>query len=231
MFSIAKKIISVSFSLFLFTITSLVHLQAQEQQASQLPPEMIDFQHFSTKEGLGNAVVYDIVQDKQGFLWLSTGNGISRYDGYTFKNYRPDKENPRAIGSGAAIHMYLDSRNRLWIANLNKGLYRYDQKKDHFISYHHDPGDPFSISSNNVYDIAEDQQGVIWVSTLNTGLNRYDEAKGQFIRYNHESDNDNSVSSDKTYAILVDSQNDLWIIVMAGIEGTDKNALLPRYFT
>jgi len=49
---------------------------------AKLPPKMIDFENFTTKDGLSNPVVYDIVQDRNDFLWFATGNGLSKFDGY-----------------------------------------------------------------------------------------------------------------------------------------------------
>ncbi|MDG2392316.1 MAG: two-component regulator propeller domain-containing protein, partial [Thalassotalea sp.] len=52
---------------------------------SQAP---LKFQQFSTEQGLSQSSVYSIAQDKEGFLWIATQDGLNRYDGYEFKYYR-----------------------------------------------------------------------------------------------------------------------------------------------
>lgn len=178
---------------------------------TKLPPEIIDFEHLTIKDGLANMVIYDILQDKQGFLWLSTGTGISRYDGYQFKNYLPDKNNPDAIGKGPALRLYIDRKDRLWVTVLGSGLFCYDGSGDRFIRFQHDPENPHSISSNNPYALTEDDQGFLWVTTIDAGVNRFDESTGHFERFRHDPDNPNSISGNRSFGIFKDSRGDLWI--------------------
>ena len=204
--------------IFTFAILALFCLSGSPVQAQKpnnkltlLPPKTIDFERLTSKDGLASLVIYDIVQDKHGFLWFATGNGLSRYDGYTFKNYLPDKDNPNAIGSGSAIRLYKDCQDRLWVAVIGKGLFRYDEKKDHFIVYQHDPDNPHSLSSNNPYSMVEDDRGFLWITTIDAGLNRYDEKNNRFIHYRHDPDHPDSIPSDKLFAIYFDSHGLLWI--------------------
>ena len=184
--------------------------------ASDLPPDIINFKRYAADEGLANLVVYDIVQDSDGFIWISTGKGISRFDGYEFKNYLPDKNDPNSIGNGPAIDIFIDSRERMWISVISEGLYLYEKHEDHFIAYKHDPEREDSLSSDNPYSIAEDNDGNIWIATFDKGLNLLDEENGSFTHIKHDPDNMNSLSSDQIFAIVVDSFNVLWISTVDG---------------
>lgn len=65
--------------LLLFNILSFVSLQSQ--------PSCV-FTQYTTKDGLIQKTISYILQDRKGFIWVSTWDGINRFDGYTFKNYK-----------------------------------------------------------------------------------------------------------------------------------------------
>ncbi len=84
-----------------------------------------NYVHYDTKDGLAGSTVYDMCQDKEGFLWFATENGLSRYDGTRFKNYTvkdglPDNE---------VLKIFADSKGRLWIGTFNKEICYYYQGK------------------------------------------------------------------------------------------------------
>ncbi|MGL1891603.1 MAG: response regulator [Spirochaetaceae bacterium] len=180
-------------------------------------PKEINFESYGADEGLSNLVVYDIVQDSKGFIWLGTGNGISRFDGYDFVNYLPDEDSPNSIGSGPAVDVFIDSSDRLWIAVVNGGLFLYNEESDNFLPYINDPDNENSLSSNSTYSITEDLDGNIWVSTIDKGINRLDEKTGNFTHFRHDPDDINSLSTDRIGAILIDNDNVLWITTFIGI--------------
>ena len=74
-----KKIICLSISCW-FTFNFNTSLRAQSKQLA--------VERFSAEDGLPNTIIFDIVQDQQGYIWLATQDGLVRYDGYRFFNYR-----------------------------------------------------------------------------------------------------------------------------------------------
>src|SRR5678816_724391 len=58
----------------------------------------IRFTHLSTEQGLSQSRVDHMLQDRRGFIWIGTYNGLNRYDGYGFKTYKPDPDNPNSLG-------------------------------------------------------------------------------------------------------------------------------------
>lgn len=82
-----------------------------------------NYVHYDTKDGLAGSTVYDLCQDKDGFMWFATENGLSRFDGKTFKNYTvkdglPDNE---------VLKVFADSRGRIWISCFSKEVCYYYQ--------------------------------------------------------------------------------------------------------
>jgi ligand-binding sensor domain-containing protein len=85
----------------------------------------LSYIHYDTKDGLAGSTVYDMCQDKVGFLWFATETGLSRYDGKEFKNFTikdglPDNE---------VLRVYTDSRGRVWIMTFKKAVAYYYQNK------------------------------------------------------------------------------------------------------
>lgn len=77
-----------------------------------------NYVHYDTKDGLASSIVYDVCQDKNGFIWYATDNGLSRYDGTNFKSYTvkdglPDNE---------VLRIFADSKGRVWISTFNKEI-------------------------------------------------------------------------------------------------------------
>ncbi|WP_207497214.1 ligand-binding sensor domain-containing protein [Aridibaculum aurantiacum] len=68
------------------------------------------FKHFQVENGLSNNAVVCSIQDKLGFLWFGTKDGLNRFDGYTFKTFRTDANNPGSIGSNFIHTLYEDPR-------------------------------------------------------------------------------------------------------------------------
>ena len=86
-------------------------------------PQSIHFNHLTTEDGLSNNNVYDIIQDKLGFIWFATDDGLNRFDGYDFKIYRNDP-------AGKAVHRS-DRRLPAGIRQVQTGLRQIFQRLPH----------------------------------------------------------------------------------------------------
>ncbi len=89
------------------------------------------FRHFSTEDGLAHIAVNTIYQDSYGYLWLGTWNGLSRYDGYRFRNYIFDAMDPLSLTHGTIYAINENSRGELWVGT-EAGLDHYLRSKDRF---------------------------------------------------------------------------------------------------
>jgi hypothetical protein len=79
--------------------------------------------NYDTKDGLASSVVYDICQDKDGFLWFATESGVSRFDGTHFRNFTHEDGLP----SNSIIKVFADSKGRVWMSSLNTSVCYYYQ--------------------------------------------------------------------------------------------------------
>ena len=91
-------------TLYVFLLCLYTSLTVAAQPLCQI-------KHFSVNSGLSQGVVVNIMQDKKGFLWFATWNGLNKFDGYTFKNYKAKTE---IYGANLMItvHIYLIFRQR-----------------------------------------------------------------------------------------------------------------------
>ncbi|WPU92131.1 two-component regulator propeller domain-containing protein [Mucilaginibacter sabulilitoris] len=90
------------------------------------------FRHYQVEQGLSNNTVYCTIQDKRGFLWMGTKDGLNRFDGYTFKTFRHSATDKKSISSDMIHALCLDKNGNLWIGN-DLGIDRYDPKTESFV--------------------------------------------------------------------------------------------------
>ncbi|MCW8803167.1 MAG: triple tyrosine motif-containing protein, partial [Ignavibacteriaceae bacterium] len=174
------------------------------------------FEHLTTGNGLFQNVVYSVLQDSRGYLWVGTQDGLNRYDGYNFKVYKYESGNPNSISHNEVETLYIDKDDILWIGTLGGGLNKYNSETENFISYKADKNNQFSISSNLVMAIYEDEEGTLWIGTDGDGLNRFDRNSGQFTSYKHSPMDSSSLSNDKVFAICEDQFGNFWIGTFGG---------------
>jgi two-component system, sensor histidine kinase ChiS len=182
----------------------------------------IQFKHLSLKEGLSQSTVLAILQDKEGFMWFGTQDGLNKYDSYQFTVYRHNPQEAHSLSKNEIFTLYEDSQGILWIGT-NGGLNQFDRLKDRFIRYLHDPQNPNSLSSDTIWSIYEDNTGNLWIGTDGGGLNQFDRQTNQFIHYQHDSNNPNSLSHSSVWPIFQDKAGTLWV----GTDGGGLNKFDP----
>lgn len=186
----------------------------------------ISFQRISLEQGLSQSIVESIVQDRKGFMWFGTEDGLNRYDGYGFTVIKNDPNDINSLSYNQVLTVYEDKLGMIWIGTFNGGLNKYDPETKKFKRFQHDPHNPASLSNDIVRSIYEDKSGVLWIGT-ERGLNRLVPANSpgdsiKFVRYFNEAGNSNSLCSNRVRAIYEDESSLLWV-------GTDRglSQLIP----
>ncbi len=184
------------------------------------------FDHLTIENGLSQSVVNSILQDKKGFLWFATNDGLNRYDGYNFKVFRHDPHNPTSISNNLTTKLYEDPKGRLWVGTRGGGLNRLNTDTERFVHFRHDPTDPSSLSYDNVSALFAEENGTFWVGTAGGGLNRYNERSGQFDRLGQPREgtnnlDNNNLDNNKVFAIAADLQGNLWLGTEGGLSHFD----------
>jgi signal transduction histidine kinase/ligand-binding sensor domain-containing protein len=165
--------------------------------------------------GLPAEAVTAIYQDRAGFLWIGSREGLYLYDGYAFRVFEHDVSDPGSISDNDIRTIYEDGSGRLWIGTNTGGLNRLDRVTWTFDHFRHDSADPSSISHDSIYGILEDGEGVLWVGTQ-IGLNRFVPETGGFERLLSDPGNPGSLSHNYVYPVYEDSDGTLWIGTVGG---------------
>ena len=161
------------------------------------------FDNFTQEDGLSNNMVQCIYQDKEGWMWFGSSQGLNRYDGYKFRTYRSDDGSSHAMMGSLVRCVYQDKKGNYWVGTENGGLNKFDLHTESFTKIR-------IRNSNKVYSansICEDRNGRLWVGT-EQGL-CYLDNHGNLQYYNVQSDQHDGLIDIKK--ILVDKQNNLWI--------------------
>ncbi len=129
------------------------------------------FEFFSQEDGLSNNQVQCIYQDKRGFMWFGTSQGISRFDGYRFTRFVSKPGDSASLRGNLVRTLCEDSRGNLYAGTENGGLNLFDREKETFIPVFRAFGEavPENISVN---EVREDEQQRLWIGTDN-GVWRY----------------------------------------------------------
>lgn len=173
------------------------------------------FESIGTDEGLSNNHISYIFQDRKGFLWISTQDGINRFDGYGFKHYKHIPGDVNSLSDYAANHIFEDSRGTFWIST-REGLNEFNPATEKFI--HHKPlkDSNNGIISEKIVSACEDRSGNIWIATRN-GLNLFDIKSRTFKHYLSNPADKRSLSYNYVTAVFQDSKGNLWVGTQLGL--------------
>lgn len=168
--------------------------------------------------------VYDIVQDRDGEIWIVTQVYLMRLDrgANDFVRYRYASEEPGGIAQNAFPVIHQDRAGRFWLGT-GEGLMRFDRALGVFQRYFNDPGNPMSLSHNTVRAICEDlddPENVLWIGTAGGGLNRFDLRTETFTHFSAQDGLPNMV----IYAILADGAGNLWMSTNRGLSRFNPRA-------
>lgn len=147
--------------------------------AAQNPPA---YETISTAQGLSQGMVFDLLQDKEGFIWVATKNGLNRYDGYSFKVFTNDPYNAQSLSSNTILKLFEDSKGRIWAGTENAGLNIYDKQSGKFYRITHSNTNAASLSGNGIKAIEEMPDGRILVGTDDAGLNIVELSNSFFVK-------------------------------------------------
>lgn len=181
---------------------------------NEVPGQNISFGKYTTEDGLSNNRVFCIAQDHLGFLWFGTDNGLNRFDGYNFKVYRNDAENPYSISDNSIRSLFVDKKGYIWIGTKSGGLNKYDPVTDRFYKWEINS---VGFKENSITCIYTDSSGVIWFGTYKDGLFRFIVEENKFENWTNDPGNSASLSINYVTSILEDINSNLFISTFHGL--------------
>jgi len=174
----------------------------------------LDFQQIAPDNALPNsASPRALAEDGDGFLWIGSENGLARWDGYHFRDYKPDPKISGSLPDNDIQTLHTDEQGRLWIGTGSGGLARYERDQDRFVSY---PAGRNGLSDVSVEAIADDGAGGLWVGT-DGGLDHLEPKTDAIRQFRHSGKDRHSLPDDAVYAILRDRKGALWVGTARGV--------------
>jgi signal transduction histidine kinase/CheY-like chemotaxis protein/ligand-binding sensor domain-containing protein len=175
--------------------------------AGQEPMQNVKFGHLSTTHGLSKNQVQSIYQDRRGFLWFGTRDGLNRYDGYHFTIFKNDPSDSTSISANNIRGIAEDSKGNLWIATDGGGLNLFDRARQVFKHYMPPSDGQYDVLNSRLIAIYIDSNDQILVGH-DMGFNVFDPAKETFSqhRLSHQPGRNLPLST-----IMPDSKGNVWL--------------------
>lgn len=178
------------------------------------------FQLLGRTKGLPQSQVQAIVQDRIGFMWIGTGDGLARWDGQRFQVFRHNPGDPSSLGASFVKDLLLARDGTLWVGTIGGSVNRYLPDRSAFDRFPAKPGQAEAIQSASVLALAEGPDGRIWVGTGGGGLSILDPATGKARTFSTEDALNESVS-----ALHASADGAMWVGTAAGLFRFDSKTM------
>ncbi|HFC30922.1 MAG TPA: hypothetical protein ENJ44_07765, partial [Oceanospirillales bacterium] len=162
-------------------MTFFSSLAIAQESALQMPEKLIPVTSYTTKNGLVGNNIQDVVQDDEGFLWIATQKGLSRFDSIEFVNFSKDKSNPDSLPDILIEELINMSQNQIWMSVNDVGIVTFDKTTQKFSSIKNNQSKLFTLPNNNLYGIDKDQNNNIWFSLYGEGVYQWNVKQKRFF--------------------------------------------------
>lgn len=158
------------------------------------------FKNYQVQNGLSSNTITTILQDKKGFIWIGTRNGLNRFDGNTFKIFHNVLSDAQSLGSNSIFSLFEDEKEQLWVGT-SSGIYLYDPQQERFSAFK-------LIPPGEVRYIAADNLNNIWIIS-NLTLYKYNQLNSKIVSFN--------LKNDETTSLHVSDKGELWTATANGL--------------
>mgnify|MGYP002174118607 CR=1 FL=1 len=170
------------------------------------------FERLTVRDGLSEDIVHAVSDDKRGFIWIGTDEGLNRYDGYEPVIYRSNPFDTTALSGNRVFGIFRDSEGSIWVST-DKSIDLYQYGKNTFRRH--------ATESKPVF-VTEDTLGSIWVASLQSGVFKIDKQTGKTKNYRFSPLDPTSISSNnfdeiQKTPIIVDKDQNIWFGTRNGL--------------
>lgn len=200
-------------------LASTVGIRAQSVHFPQ--PELI-----TDRQGLPQAFVPAILQDKQGFIWAATRDGLCRYDGYRFKVFQPDPDGRPSLSFAGLNQIELDRHGRIWIASERGEIDVFDPRTETFTNFSRlDAFRRLVKRGTTYYSLYIDQKDRLWLTTIGLGVICWDINKKQGHCFRHQPQQATSISTDSVYHVSQGADGRISLATAKGLNQFEETTL------
>ncbi len=206
---------SLRFFLFLFFLCIQFFVEAQQ-----------DFiiQNLKLEKGLSQSTVWAFTQDRKGFVWVGTQDGLNRYDGYKYRVFKHIPFDTSSLSSNFIGALYAEKNNKIWVGSSLEGLDLFNPQTQKCLHF----GTNIKkrkINSNDIRSLLVDKSGSIWVGT-SKGINRImpeNDSEEKFIIQSWQGLNNTTPGQFVVNKIIEDNTGRVWVGTRSGLFYFEKN--------
>jgi len=154
-------------------------------------------------DGLSENSIRCIIEDKTGFMWFGTEDGINRFDGYEFKQFRSSHQNSYSLSSGHIKSYFLDQQGYLWVCTRD-GINLFDHKKEQFYNYKNLRYKAFRPITGDIQMMTQDEKGNYYVAANDQGIFKISDLDKEPQQFKIK---EKGLSSIITYLCFIDDEN------------------------
>jgi signal transduction histidine kinase/streptogramin lyase/ActR/RegA family two-component response regulator len=162
-------------------------------------------------EGLPSRMVVALGQDRQGYIWAATDDGLARIDGVGLRVWRNEPDNPGSLPANEVESLLVDPLDRVWIGSNGGGLSMLPPERDHFRRFH----EVDAYCEGQFWSLAYAEKA-LWIGTNAHGLCRRDE-DGRLTRFRSDPDDARTLPDNTIYAMVTDPQGRVWLGTGSGV--------------
>jgi len=181
----------------------------------------MQFGRLGGDNGLSAGGVMAIVQDRQGFLWFGTEDGLDRYDGYELRHHVHDRTRASTLPNNWVSALDVDAGGTLWVGTVGGGILGLDPNTGSFKSLPLIAGIPPVGSQEKVRALHVDRHDLLWIGTRGAGLIAIDRAHRTSKHFGRAGAPEMTLGSDSVLSLLEDRAGMLWVGTSVGLDRLD----------
>ena len=167
--------------------------------------------YFSSQNGVEDGLVNDIIQDHKGLLWFATWNGLYRFDGYNFKNYKSNMEDLGGLTNDRLLDIVEDKFGCIWVLCYDSTCYRFNPDKEVFEPV-------IQKTVNNFRSISVLPNGIVWLLCEDGSAVRVVTAPEDLsMTFQFYSSRENTLATGKIRSVFMDSKLQEWLLTDEGV--------------
>jgi signal transduction histidine kinase/ligand-binding sensor domain-containing protein/DNA-binding response OmpR family regulator len=186
-------------------------------------------EQISTQQGLSQNTVRSIIQDRKGFMWFGTINGLNRYDGYRFVIYKPEPGKKNTLSDNRIKELFEDKFGNIWIKTFSNKFSCFDPSAETFQNF-----PTQALSSDTTFDgLFITKSGNIWLSSYKNGCVFLVHQTNQWLSkvYLSHHEGGQSISNNRINSLFEDSEENIWLCTRTGLSFISKASISDQSFT
>ena len=190
------------------------------------------FKQLKIEDGLSQSTIVEILQDKKGYMWFATVNGLNKYDGYNFTVYSNNPNDKNSISSSGVTSLMEGRNGDLWVGTVDGNINLFNRDNETFkrfiitdnnelpssgLNDYYEYPIVFSRNlTNTITSIAEDKSDFLWIGTWGKGVFRFNKKTGKKQHFFFQENIKGTLSHNRITKILVDEENSIWVATFGG---------------